>query len=72
MDWREYEFGMKNGLGWDGMDLPLIITVLRRDGLPLYPKGDGMELSPILWDGVVEFAANGLYHGLMNGNGRLA
>lgn len=36
------------------------------------PKGDGMVLSPFLCDGVVEFPVNGLYHGLTDGDGRLA
>ena len=43
------------------MDLIQMVTALRQDGLPLYPtgtrpKGEGMELSPFLWDEVVEFS----------------
>ena len=58
---------MTNGLGWDGRGLSQMKTIDRRVGLPptltgTRPKGDGMELSPILSAGakVVGQMKNGL------------
>lgn len=54
-----------------GEDLSQIAVIIGLSVCPS-PKGDGMELSPFLGDGVVEFPVNGLCHGLTDGSGRLA
>jgi len=61
----------KTELGWeDGRDLSQIAVIIGMSVCPS-PKGDGMVLSPFLGEGVVEFAVNGLCHGLTEGNGCL-
>lgn len=58
--------GRKTELGWDeGMDLSQIAVLIGVSVCPS-PKGDGIELSPFLGDGVVEFPNEYLVLGCIN------